>query len=103
VRIKPDETEIIGNWIIIDGRASSDAAEERINKLISNYLEKLAISSVSGGWDVLYRDPIDGRLWELTYPQGHMHGGGPKRLSSLSAAMAMAKYHLPAESSDSSA
>ena len=47
---------------------------------------------VSAGWETLYRDPRDGRLWELTYPQSEMHGGGPRRLHVLSRDEAAAKY-----------
>jgi len=37
-------------------------------------LRKLA--SADGGWSTLYCDPSDRRLWEMTYPQGDLHGGG---------------------------
>ena len=33
-----------------------------------------------GGWETLYRDPDDGRFWKLTFPKGHLHGGGPPAL-----------------------
>jgi hypothetical protein len=32
------------------------------------------------GWCKIYRDPLDGRLWEQTFPQSGSHGGGPPRL-----------------------
>jgi hypothetical protein len=81
--LKPEETELIGDWVLHDGRMVLDATEQRIDLLISQHLEKVAVSPESGGWDVLYRDPIDGRYWELTYPKGEMHGGGPRRLAHL--------------------
>ena len=39
------------------------------------------VGVAEGGWRQLYRDPRDGRLWELTFPQGSLHGGGPRRLA----------------------
>jgi hypothetical protein len=35
------------------------------------------------GWDALYVDPATGKFWELTYPQGHLHGGGPGGVNHL--------------------
>jgi hypothetical protein len=37
------------------------------------------------GWNALYRDPNDCRYWELTYPEGELHGGGPPQLRCLTA------------------
>ena len=92
--LKPDETDLIGAWTVANGHADGDSIEKRIISLIANYLQKVAVSAESDGWDVLYRDPADGRFWELTYPQGHMHGGGPKRLTALSPSSAKSKYRL---------
>ncbi|MGE0364310.1 MAG: Imm27 family immunity protein [Phycisphaerales bacterium] len=52
------------------------------------------IGSSTDGWDTLYRDPGDNRLWELLYPQGHMQGGGPPTLRQISGSEAQAKYDL---------
>ena len=46
----------------------------------------------ASGWDVLFRDPTDGRLWELIYPQSEPHGGGPPQLRCLTADEARQKY-----------
>jgi Immunity protein 27 len=46
------------------------------------------------GWETLYRDPITGELWELTYPQSEMHGGGPRHLRIISLADAQLKYGI---------
>ncbi|MEI6200518.1 MAG: Imm27 family immunity protein [Enhydrobacter sp.] len=75
---QPDETEL------------NDAP--RIYGLIGGRFQKLGHSG--DGWDTLYRDTVDGRFWELTYPQSHMHGGGPPRLTMLHLAVAKAKYRL---------
>jgi hypothetical protein len=37
----------------------------------------------TGNWALLYRHLETGDLWDVTYPQGEMHGGGPKRLRRL--------------------
>jgi hypothetical protein len=92
VSIRPEETELSGRWIKTDGRVIGDAIEKRIADLIASELEKVATSS--SGWEVLYRDPADGRYWELSYPHGDWHGGGPKRLAVISVDDAHQKFRL---------
>ncbi len=75
-RLHPDETELVGEWEFIDGRVKTNAAADRIQALLaSGSLERVA--TANEGWSTLYRDSADGRLWELTYPQSELHGGGP--------------------------
>jgi hypothetical protein len=93
--LKPDETDLVGKWVLDSGRVIGDPVETRITQLIEGQLEKIAFSPESGGWKTLYRDPLDGRYWELTYPNGGQHGGGPKRLTIVDAKSATAKYALP--------
>ena len=62
----------------------------RIHELTGGELTRIA--SAENGWSTLYRDPSDGRHWELTYPLSHMHGGGPPRLAVISLEEARAKY-----------
>ena len=88
MKLKPDETELLCKWVVADGKVTGDETCERIQSLTSQYLEKVA----GGGWEILYRDPNDGRYWELTYPQSEMHGGGPPRLTCLSLGQAQRKY-----------
>jgi Immunity protein 27 len=92
--LKPHETDLVGGWVFDGKRASADAIESRIRGLIQNNLQRLAASPESGGWDTLYRDPSDGRFWELIYPQSQMHGGGPMRLTCISTAEAIKKYRI---------
>jgi len=92
--LRPDETDLIGNWIKDGNRVVGDAVETRIDQLIAHDLRRVAASPESGGWDVLYRDLSDGRYWELTYRHGEMQGGGPKRLTLLSQTEATEKYRL---------
>ena len=51
-------------------------------------LERIA----DGNWTILYRDPSSGELWELFFPQGEMHGGGPRYLRQLSTDEAAKSY-----------
>jgi hypothetical protein len=67
----------------------------RIRFLTSRHLQRIR-ADVSG-WTILYRDPDDGRYWELTYPQSEMHGGGPPQLRWLSKRDALKKYRLGTE------
>jgi hypothetical protein len=34
-------------------------------------------------WALLYRHRTTGELWDVTFPHGAMHGGGPRRLRKL--------------------
>jgi immunity protein 27 of polymorphic toxin system len=88
--LRSDEHDLVGKWLDVGGRIEGDAVTERIRVLAAEQLVRLASSA--DGWDTLYRDPADGRLWELTYPHSEWHGGGPPRLRELDAAEAARKY-----------
>ncbi len=89
--LSPDEADLRGDWIVQEDRSVvGDATEQRINWLTAHKLQEIARDW--SGWETLYRDPRDGRLWELTYPQSEMHGGGPRRLHIVSREEAAAKY-----------
>lgn len=88
--IQPHETQIIGRWINTAEGVKGNEACERIDRLTQEHLIKLA--KTDGGWTTLYRDPSDGRLWERTYPQSGLHGGGPPVLYQISEAEAQQKY-----------
>lgn len=92
MKLRPTETEVVGRWIFDGGASHADEACHRIELLTTNILQKLADSRECGAWETLYRDPSDGRLWERTYPQGDLHGGGPPRLAVISEADARKKY-----------
>lgn len=85
-----NETEITGKWFMSHGRAVADETCQRIVDLTNGYL--LEVCRDSSGWDTLYRDPNDGRFWELIYPQGDLQGGGPPQLRCLLADEAKGKY-----------
>jgi hypothetical protein len=87
----PTESELRGRWIAQpDGRVGGDRVDERIRWLTIHRLEALA--TTSDGWDWLFRDPRDGRLWELTFPQGSLHGSGPRLLTVIDPELALARY-----------
>jgi hypothetical protein len=88
----PEETDLVGWWVTEDGITKRDAVETRIYALVEQYLEHVADSS--NGWGSLYRDPLDGRLWELSYPHSEMHGGGPARLTVIDAGQAKQRYQF---------
>ena len=88
--IGPDETEIVGEWIVYEGEVQGDESCQRIHTLTKCYLEKLG--SDQTGWETLYRDPGDGRLWERSYPQSEMHGGGPPTLRIVDREQIATKY-----------
>lgn len=74
-----DEIEVRGDWIIESGKAIENANAKRIDWLIECHLTKVACSE--DGWSILYKDPVDQRLWLLDFPLSETHGGGPKRLT----------------------
>jgi hypothetical protein len=88
--IKPSETVLTGQWILQGGRPVADDVCSRILALTKSYLVEVARDA--SGWNALYRDPNDGRYWELSYPQGELHGGGPPQLRCLTADEARQKY-----------
>ena len=90
MNIPPDETEIRGSWITRGQEVVADDNCHRIEHLIKNCLEE--VGSDASGWDTLYRDPVDGRHWELLYPQSDMHGAGPPLLRHVGCDEARAKY-----------
>jgi hypothetical protein len=94
MRLLPNETVLIGKWELISGQMQGDQTEERIELLVSGLLEK--VSSASGGWEILYRDPRDGRYWELTFPRSEMHGSGPRALRFIEQSEAQNKYTISA-------
>jgi hypothetical protein len=86
----PSETELVGQWRVVDGRVQSDEVCDRINWLVSAALKEVARDR--SGWDRLFVDPTDSRLWEATYPNSGLHGGGPPQLRVLSRLEAERKY-----------
>lgn len=87
-----NEVELVGSWIIRNGRAVLDDVGQRIEYLIENSLKEIAVSD--DGWDKLYINPNDGVYWELTYPDSQLHGGGAPKLTHVKIEIAKIKYHF---------
>lgn len=91
MNLDPTETNLTGRWIPNNlGGIVADDTCRRIDSLVHTHLKELGRDS--SGWDTLYRDPDDERLWELVYPQSELHGGGPPQLRCLSIDEARVKY-----------
>jgi len=88
--LSPDETSLTGQWKEVNGAVIADETCQRIEALIEHHLVKLANSS--DGWATLYQDPNDSRLWERTYSQSQLHGGGPPSLTCISVSDAQTRY-----------
>lgn len=90
MNIDPSEKIITGKWVLEGSRPVADDVSKRILVLTNSYLVKLG--SDASGWDALYRDPSDKRLWELIYPQSELHGGGAPQLRCVTTEEAKQKY-----------
>jgi hypothetical protein len=88
----PNEREVAGRWLVMGDGGTADDVERRIRWLVSVRL--MPLGTAGDGWDWLFRDPRDGRLWELTFPESSVHGSGPRRLAVISPAAARSRYPL---------
>jgi len=91
-KLDPNESSIIGSWFMKNGKMCQDGNCKRIQWLISEYLNQIAVDE--SDWCILYKNPFDNSYWELTYPQSHMHGGGPPSLFKLTREEAKFKYNI---------
>jgi uncharacterized protein YhdP len=76
MQIRPEETELLGQWESIGTTIRADTVAARIKKLIDTHLAKVAVTE--SGWETLYRDPTDLRLWELTARGASLDSGNEK-------------------------
>jgi immunity protein 27 of polymorphic toxin system len=90
VKLADDETELVGQWLVKGPKITADAICARIEGLISGHL--VSLGADESCWDALYRDPDTGQLWELSWPQSSLHGGGPPRLRLVLADDVRPKY-----------
>jgi hypothetical protein len=74
------EKEIIGKWVFKDGTMVADANCQLIDSMIKNDFEEIEYSK--DGWTRRYKH-TNGSIWELSYPESHLHGGGPPKLSRI--------------------
>lgn len=90
MKLAANEQDLVGSWIASGDGLKRDPVAERIDALVAHDLKELG--SDRAGWDLLLRDPADGRLWELTHPQSGSAGGGPPRLTCIGTERAREKY-----------
>ena len=77
----PSPTELNDIWSFANGRMVERGDGATITRLLEHELE--SVRTEDGGWTTIYRHRDTGELWELSYPQSEMHGGGPRRLRLL--------------------
>ena len=87
------EASLVGRWVVSGGKIVADDVCRRIEYLINDALVRVAADPT--GWFTLYEDLVDGRYWELSYPQSEQTGGGAPRLEVLEREEAARKYSLP--------
>jgi hypothetical protein len=96
MRLRPEENNLTGAWLIEGNQVVADEVCHRIRILVEECLRLMG--SADEDWSKLYLDPEDGRYWELTYPQSYMHGGGPPQLVQISDDAAKIKYGVDSKS-----
>ena len=92
--LQSQETELIGKWVAKGDQVQGDEVCERIKWLVEKSLKIIGYSKEFGAWETLYQDTSDARFWIKTYPQSHMHGGGPPALRCISEEEAKQKYEI---------
>jgi Immunity protein 27 len=90
-----DKSELVGSWILSEGRMVEDQTASLIRDLTEKRFRRIALAP--SGWETLYQDPEDDRFWELHFPRGEMQGGGPAALRVLGSQAAAVKYGVPLE------
>jgi hypothetical protein len=90
IALRPEEELLTGEFVLAGNGIVADETCKRIEQLTSGVLKQVATDG--SGWERLFQDPTDGRFWELYYPRGEMHGGGPPSLRYLTVAQASLKY-----------
>lgn len=68
-------------WKLVDGEIVAAGDKEIIDHWLAHKLEKMRADN--SGWRTLYRHHKTGQYWELSYPRGEIHGGGPRLLRCL--------------------
>jgi hypothetical protein len=92
LKLLPHETDLIGGYTAVGTTLVADNVTRRIEYLTKSELKLVGPSP--DGWDLLFRDPQDGRYWERTYPQSHLQGGGAPRLTLVGKDQIRVKYGL---------
>ncbi len=90
--LQPREIQLIGEFVAVANHVEADSTCKRIAYLVANELRQIAADE--SGWEQLFLDPNDGRLWERTYPHGDRQGGGPPMLRHVVLEAITEKYKL---------
>jgi hypothetical protein len=90
--INSNETLIEGQWLLNGQNIAEDENCKRIDWLVQNTLTK--ITHDESGWEILYQDKIDGRLWVHYYRNSEMQGGGPPALKLITKSQAEAIFNV---------
>lgn len=90
--LESSEFLLTGKWVTKGGSVVADDTSRRIEFLISDVLVQVATDD--SGWVVLYKDPGDGRYWELSYPDSGEHGGGAPLLRCLGVEEVKQRYGI---------
>ncbi|RME38104.1 MAG: hypothetical protein D6794_05890 [Deltaproteobacteria bacterium] len=91
-KLKPDDRILTGLWLDLGSRMEKDSTWQRILWLTTNYLEPVAQDDERGS--ILYRDPEDGRYWELLFMRPELPEKGPPTLRFLEEEAAREAYSL---------
>lgn len=86
--LQPEETQLIGMWLDLGSKVVGDAVNDRVLWLAEHRLTLL--QKAADGFAALYRDPRDGRLWEMCVP----FPGGPAALMVIDKQDAATRYGI---------
>jgi hypothetical protein len=75
-----NDKEIIGNWEFKKGKIIADLNCQLIESMLKEDLSEFKTSE--DGWKKQYKGKEDD-IWELTFPQSHLQGGGPPKLTKI--------------------
>lgn len=62
MKLQPNETTLVGEWIAEGDKVVADATCGRIEWLVSHELRQVAFSPQWGAWETLFQDSLDGRF-----------------------------------------
>jgi len=72
--------QIVGNWIYENGEIVADSNCKIIESMLKEELREIEVSE--DGWTKRYQDE-NGNIWELTFPESNLLGGGPPQLTRI--------------------
>jgi hypothetical protein len=79
-----DPNDLRDLWYSEDGKMLAGADALAINEMLATKLEEVRTDVTN--WIVIFRHRDTNQLWELSYPQSELHGGGPRRLRLIDSA-----------------